>query len=89
MGFAMKQFIKDRDSALIAFVMSDEWEPVREYCSTYGVQMPDNPDVMAAGIYKAVQEVTTMPDEVKKTAMIKCMKLGFTPFMMPPEIKEG
>ena len=66
MGSDMKQFVKDRDSAFIAFVMNDEWKPVREYCNTYGVQMPDNSDVMAAGIYKAVQEVTTMPDEVKK-----------------------
>lgn len=89
MGFDMKQFVKDRDSAFIAFVMNDEWEPVREYCNTYGVQMLDNPDVMAAGIYKAVQEVRGMPDDVKRTAAIKCMKLGFTPFMAPFEIKEG
>ena len=89
MGVDMKQFVKDRDNAFIAFVMNDDWEPVREYCNTYGVQMPDNPDVMAAGIYKAVQEVRGMPDAVKRMAAMKCMKLGFTPFMMPPEMKEG
>ena len=43
----------------------------------------ENPDVMAAGIYKAVQEVTTMPDDIKVKAAMKCMKLGFTPFMSP------
>ena len=88
MGFDMKEFIVDRDNAMAAFVMSDDWELVRVYCEKYSVTMPENPDVMAAGIYKAVQEITTMPDEVKKTAAIKCMKLGFTPFMTPPEIKE-
>lgn len=89
MGFDMKQFVKDRDSAFIAFVMNDNWKPVRKYCNTYGVQMPDNPDVMAAGIYKAVQEVRDMPDAVKRMAAMKCMKLGFTPFIMLPEMKEG
>ena len=85
MGVDMKQLVKDRDSAFIAFVMNDDWEPARRYCNTYGVQMPDNQDVMAAGIYKAVQCITNMPDEVKVKAAMKCMKLGFTPFMKPIE----
>ena len=88
MGVDMKQLVKDRDSAFIAFVMNDDWEPVRRYCSTYGVPMPDNPDVMAAGIYKAVQYITNMPDEVKVKAVMKALKLGFSPFMKPIEPKE-
>lgn len=89
MGIDMKEFVKDRDSAFIAFVMNDDWGPVRQYCGTYGVRMPEDPNVMAAGIYKAVQQVTNMPDEVKHTAAMKCVKLGFSPFMMPVEIEEG
>lgn len=85
MGVDMKQLVKDRDAAFTAFVMNDDLEPVRRYCDIYGVQMPDNPDVMAAGIYKAVQYITNMPDEVKVKAAMKCMKLGFTPFMKPIE----
>lgn len=54
----------------------------------YGVPMPDDPRVMAAGIYKAVQEATNMPDEVKAKAAMKCVKLGFSPFMKPIEPKE-
>lgn len=88
MGIDMKEFVKDRDSAFIAFVMNDDWEPVRRYCDTYGVRMPENPDEMAAGIYKAVQDVKEIPNEVKVKAAIKCMKLGFTPFMLPFESKE-
>lgn len=85
MGVDMKTLVADRDKAFTAFVLNDDWEPVLEYCHTYGLQMPDNPDVMAAGIYKAVQEVTTMPDEVKVKAAMKCLKLGFSPFMGPKE----
>ena len=88
MGVDMKEFVKDRDAAFTAFVLNDDWEPVKEYCSTYGVPMPDNPDVMAAGIYKAVQCITNMPDEVKVKAAMKCVKLGFTPFIKPIEPKE-
>ena len=85
MGFCAEQFVKDRDAAFTAFVMNDDWELVLEYCHNYNVPMPDNPDVMAAGIYKAVQEVTSIPDDVKVKAAVKCMKLGFTPFMRPKE----
>ena len=81
MGINNSDFVKERNAAFVAFVMHDDWEPVRAYCQTYGVSMPENPDVMAAGIYKAVQEIRTMPDEVKRTAAMKCLKLGFTPFM--------
>lgn len=83
MGFDMKPFVKDRNRAFTAFVMNDDWDAIKDYCINYGIQMPDNPDVMAAGIYKAVQEVTDIPDDVKVKAAIKCMKLGFTPFITP------
>ena len=88
MGIDMKQFVKDRDKAFRAFILHDDWEPVREYCRTYGVPMPDDPRVMAAGIYKAVQYITTMPDDIKAKAAMKALKMGFNPFIMPPEMKE-
>lgn len=88
MGIDVKQFVKDRDEAFIAFILNDDWEPVKQYCATYGISTPENPDVMAAGIYKAVQEVTTMPNDIKVKAAIKCMQLGFEPFMMPVFRKE-
>lgn len=90
MGIDVKQVVKDRDEAFIAFVLNDDWEPVKQYCATYGIAMPDNPDVMAAGIYKAVQAVTTIPNDIKVKAAIKCMQLGFEPFVAPvmPKVVE-
>lgn len=85
MGVDMKEFVKDRDAAFTAFVLNDDWGPVKEYCSTYGVPIPDDPLVMAAGVYKAVQYITNMPDEVKTKAAMKALKLGFSPFMKPIE----
>lgn len=81
MGFDVKQFVKDRDHAFTEFVLHDDWRAIRNYCTTYCVAMPEDPNVMAAGIYKAVQEVTTIPDEVKRVAAVKCAILGFKPYM--------
>lgn len=83
MGFNFRRFREDRDKAFTAFVMSDDWDAINEYCAKYGVKMSNDPVVVAAGVYKAVQEVKDIPDEVKVKAMIKCMKLGFTPFIEP------
>ena len=83
MGVNMDDFAEMHDKAIIAFVINDDWNAVKDYCAMFGIDMSDDPDVMAAGIYKAAQEVTTMPDEVKVKAAIKCMKLGFSPFMRP------
>ena len=81
MGINVSEFVRDRDNAFTAFVMNDDWESVRKFCFTYGVSMPDNPDVMATGIYKAVQECVNIPDKVKVKASIKCAKLGFSPYI--------
>lgn len=36
---------------------------------------------MKAGIYKMAQYCTDIPDNVKDQAMIKCLELGFNPFI--------
>lgn len=30
MGIDMKKFVKDRDEAFIAFILNDDWEPVKQ-----------------------------------------------------------
>lgn len=77
----IKRFVSDRDTAFIAAVTQDDWEPVRKYCRKYGVKLPKDEDVMKAGIYKAVQECTNIPAEVKYEAAVKCRALGFKPTM--------
>ena len=75
----MKQFRIDRDDAFTAAVMQDDWDAVRRYCKKYRVQIPNNEDVLKAGIYKAVQEIIGLPQEVKDVARKKCIALGFKP----------
>lgn len=77
----IKTFVRDRNEAFVAAVTHDDWDAVRKYCKKYGVTMPKEEDVMKAGVYKAVQEVISIPQEVKDQARKKCVALGFKPTM--------
>lgn len=81
----MSNFSKERDKAFIKAVMEDDWEAVRKYSKKYGVPIPKKIDVMKAGVYKAVQYCTEIPEEVKNVAMVKCLNLGFSPLIKPIE----
>ena len=77
----MKRFACERDSAFIDFVETGSTVKVRKYCRKYGVQMPKDEKVFAAGIYKAVQQCTNIPQEIKEKAFVKCLELGFSPMI--------
>lgn len=84
----MDDFVKERDAAFIHFVKTDDLSKVKAYCKRYGVKMPKNWKVMAAGVYKAVQYITSMPEDVKELAMMKCLQLGYTPLIRPNDMEE-
>ena len=71
--------VRERDEAFVAAVINDDWDAVKRYCKKYGVKLPKKEIVMKAGIYKAVQEVISIPQEVKDQAQKKCVALGFKP----------
>lgn len=77
----IRQFVIDRDDTFTAAVMQDDWDAVRRFAKKYGAPMPTNERVMKAGVYKAVQEVISIPQEVKDVARKKCIALGFKPTM--------
>ena len=80
--FTIAEYVKSRDEALIDFVMTDSMEKIDKHLDKYSPGLFDgvDPDVMKAAMYKAVQECTDISDDVKTTAAIKCMMLGFQPF---------
>lgn len=83
MTYILERFLADRKEALTKAVMDDDWSAVRKYCRKYHVEMPKEERIFKAGIYKAVQYCTDIPEEVKVLAMQKCLKLGFNPFIKP------
>lgn len=79
--YGRERFLKERNHAFMKAVLEDDWRPVYKYCRRYGVPIPKKEDVMKAGIYKAVQEVTDIPERVKDLAREKCVAMGFKPTM--------
>lgn len=80
-----KRMVKERDEAFTEFVLTGRDEKAMAYCRKYGVPMPTKKTVFAAGIYKAVQHCTNIPQDVKDLAAMKCMVLGFNPMIKPLE----
>ena len=78
-------FSEERDKAFIKAVVDDDWKAVRKYSKKYGVPVPKERKIMKAGVYKAVQYCTAIPEDVKALAMKKCLQLGFNPFIKPIE----
>lgn len=76
----LAQFVKERDEAFTDFVMTGSTKKLKAYFQKYNVPMPKDKNIMAAGVYKAVQHCTGISDEVKNTAVMKCLDLGFSPF---------
>lgn len=83
----MSSFTKERDKAFTDAVVNDNWDGVKRHAKKYGAPLPKSEKVMKAGIYKAVQYCTDIPEDVKTLAMQKCVKMGFNPFIRP--IAEG
>ncbi len=81
-------FAEERDKAFIKAVVDDDWEAVRKYAKKYGVPIPKKRNVMKAGIYKAVQYCTNIPEDVKVLAMQKCLQLSFSPLINPQESED-
>lgn len=77
------EFVKSRDTAFTRFVLFDDWEALMDHLRRYGQdrEAPKDRKVLAASIYKAVQECTNIAPEVKAAAKEKCLALGFKPYM--------
>lgn len=86
----MNEFVKDRHEAFIEAIVNDQWAKVKAYSQKYGARLPKSPKIMKAEIYKAAQYCTDIPDEIKLQAMVKCLEMGFNPYIEEfgiPEVK--
>jgi len=84
----ISDFAKERDDAFTKAVMNDDWKAVRKYCKKWKVPMPEDRKAFKAGVYKAVQLCTNIPEDVKEVAFLKCIKMGFNPYIAPPKKEE-
>lgn len=78
-----RRFARDRDRAFTRAVMQDDWDGVRRFCRRWSLPIPKERVILEAGVYKAVQECTRIPQNVKDCARARCMALGFKPYVWP------
>ena len=77
----IERFVRDRDKAFTAAVMNDDWQAFKMYCKKYEIPIPKSKKAMKGGVYKAVQQCTRIPQEVKDVAFMKCLELGMSPYI--------
>ena len=76
-----KAFYKERNQIFSDFVVTDNLSNVYLFCEIYHIPIPADEAVLKAGVYKAVQECTDIPEDIKAMAREKYMALGFKPTM--------
>lgn len=74
-------YAKERDAAFIDFVTTGNREKMYKFMQKYGLEKPKDDAVFQASIYKATHYCTNIPDDVKTQAALKCLQLGFSPFI--------
>lgn len=79
----IKQWLEDRDKALTAFVMEDDFSAVVTYALNYGIPFSDNLDAFKLAMLKAAFSTKSLLPEVRDLAAKKCRTMGFS-----PEIRE-
>ena len=77
----IKAFVDERNQIFSDFVVTDNLSNVYLFCEIYHIPIPADEAVLKAGVYKAVQECTDIPEDIKTMAREKCMALGFKPTM--------
>ena len=85
----MDEYAEERNRIFIDFVKTGDAAAARKAFRKLGVRCPRGNQILAAGIYKAVQYCTNIPEDVKTTAMKKCLEMGFNPFIRPYDYDRG
>lgn len=75
----IEQFIDYRNKVFTDAVVNNNWKGVKKYCVKYMIPIPENEDVLKAGLYKAVMNAGGIQPGVKRLARKKCIELGFLP----------
>lgn len=71
----IKQFVKDRDAALLSL----DKDKIVAYLNKYNIPIPDNETVFWAGIHKCIVAINAAPAEKKIDSMMWLIQHGFSP----------
>lgn len=74
-------YVKERNAVFEKYVLNDDEEALKKHCRKWCMLYPEEEIVRKIAVYKAVQHIPAMSDEVKQIAREKCIALGFSPEM--------
>lgn len=77
----LKNYIRERDAAIIDFVNNDSLEKWHKLTKRYHMNEPKDERVLKGALCKAAQGCTKIPEEVKFKAALKAIELGFNPYI--------
>lgn len=81
MSKAIRDYASERDAAFAAFVDDGNFSHIDSLIDKWGGKRIPHDDVGRAAVYKAVQECVGISEEVKTRAFLKCIDLGFLPWI--------
>lgn len=77
----MNKKAKERDAAFIEVVVTGNMTKLKKYAKKYGIAFPKDEKIAKAGVYEAIQHCESVPKEIKYEAYLKCIELGFKPYL--------
>lgn len=72
----MKEFVKERDIALIEYIKTGNKKKLMAYFEKYHVPYSSNEKVLEIAVYKAALGCTNIPEDIKSIAKIRLAAMG-------------
>ncbi len=76
----MKEFVKERDMALIEYIKTGNKKKLLAYFEKYHVPYSDNEKVLEIAVYKAALGCNNIPDDIKNIARTRLKAMGCSLF---------
>lgn len=72
----MKEFVKERDIAIIEYVKTGNKKRLMAYFEKYHIPYSDNEKVFEIAVYKAALGCNNIPEDIKNIARIRLIAMG-------------
>lgn len=76
----MKEFIKERDMALIEYIKKGNKKKLMGYFEKYHIPYSSNEKIFEIAVYKAALQCNNIPEDIKNIARIRLAIMGCSYF---------
>lgn len=76
----MKEFVKERDMALIEYIKTGNKKKLMAYFEKYHIPYSSNEKALEIAVYKAALQCNNIPDDIKNIARTRLTSMGCSLF---------